>query len=93
MIKYTPHYLSKLEDLLRENRYIIRNERGNFKSGTCLLRDQRTIVVNKFATVENRINALIEILRELRTKETLTDSALKELDRLSSPAESRKVSE
>ncbi len=82
MIRYTPHYLNKLEDLLRENNYVIRNERGNFKSGFCLLRDQRTIVVNKFATLEIRINALVEILRELATVETLTENTMKELGRI-----------
>jgi len=81
MVKYTPHYLSKLEDLLKENNYSIRNEKGNFKSGFCILRDQRVIMVNKFATVENRVNALIEILRELSRKETLTERTMQELQK------------
>jgi len=83
MVKYTPHYLSKLEDLLKENNYAIRNEKGNFKSGFCILRDQRVIMVNKFATVENRVNALIEILRELSRKETLTERTMEELQKTS----------
>ena len=55
MIKYTPAYLQKLEDLLKENNYVLRNEKGNFKSGYCILQDKRVIVINKFATIESRI--------------------------------------
>jgi hypothetical protein len=91
MIRYTPNYLSRLEELLKENQYTLRNERGNFKSGFCLLQDQRVVVVNKFATVENRVNALIEILKELRTKENLTENPLLELKKVTG-REPKKVS-
>lgn len=82
MIKYTPAYLQKLENLIRENNYTLRNEKGNFKSGYCLLKDSKVIVINKFATLESRINSLIEILKELQTKETLSENALEELRRI-----------
>ena len=91
MIRYTPHYLNKLEDLLRENRYVIRNEKGNFKSGFCILEDQRTIVVNNFTTREKRINILIEILKELSSKEALSETAVRELEKVSA-WEQKKVS-
>jgi hypothetical protein len=70
MIKYTPNYLQKLEDLLKENDYVIRNEKGNFKSGYCILQDKRVIVVNKFSTIESRINTLLQILKELEIEIT-----------------------
>jgi hypothetical protein len=79
MIKYTPNYLQKLEGLIKENNYVLRNEKGNFKSGYCLLKDSKVIVINKFATLETRINALIEILKELNEKETLSANAMEEL--------------
>jgi len=63
MIKYTNQFLSKLEDLIAESDYTLRFEKGNFKSGFCVLKDQKIIIVNKFYTTEGKINALYEILR------------------------------
>jgi hypothetical protein len=63
MIKYTNQFLVKLEDLIAESDYFLRYEKGNFKSGYCLLRDQKIIIVNKFFTTEGKINILLEILR------------------------------
>ncbi|HEY8513224.1 MAG TPA: hypothetical protein VIL31_14805 [Cyclobacteriaceae bacterium] len=65
MIKYTTTFLSKLEDIVAESDYILRYEKGNFKSGYCVLKDQKIIIVNKFYTTEGKINALLEILRSV----------------------------
>jgi hypothetical protein len=63
MIKYTNQFLTKLEDVIAESDYILRYEKGNFKSGYCVLKDQKIIIVNKFYTTEGKINALLDILR------------------------------
>lgn len=63
MIKYTNQFLAKLEDVIAESDYTLRYEKGNFKSGFCVLKDQKIIIVNKFYTTEGKINALYEILR------------------------------
>jgi hypothetical protein len=63
MVKYTNQFLVKLEDLIAESDYFLRYEKGNFKSGYCLLRDQKIIIVNKFFTTEGKINIILEILR------------------------------
>ena len=47
MIKYTNQFLSKLEDLIAESDYNLRYEKGNFKSGFCVLKDQKIIIINK----------------------------------------------
>jgi hypothetical protein len=65
MIKYTPQFLKKLEDFLKENSYEVRYEKGNFKSGYCILEAKKVVVVNKFATVESRIQSLFEISQML----------------------------
>ncbi|MCU0419673.1 MAG: hypothetical protein MUC38_08435 [Cyclobacteriaceae bacterium] len=65
MIKYTPAFLTKLEDLVAESDYILRYEKGNFKSGYCLLKEQKIMIINKFFTTEGKINALLDILRGL----------------------------
>ncbi|WP_226388932.1 hypothetical protein [Penaeicola halotolerans] len=64
-IKYTNHYLDKLENLFAESEYILRYEKGNFKSGYCILKDTRIVIVNKYYTLEGKINTLIDILKEL----------------------------
>jgi hypothetical protein len=67
--KYTPNTLKKLEQLFEEARYIIRYEKGNFNSGYCILEDKRVVVINKFLSIEGRINALIEILPAITVNE------------------------
>jgi hypothetical protein len=59
---YTPHTLKKIESLFEELAYQIRYEKGNFQSGYCLLEDRSIAVINKFLTIEGRINVLLEIL-------------------------------
>ncbi len=63
MIKYTHQFLTKLEDLISESDYMLRYEKGNFKAGYCVLRDQKIMIVNKFFLTEGKINALLEILK------------------------------
>lgn len=67
--KYTANTLKKLEQLYEEAKYIIRYEKGNFNSGYCILEDKRVAVINKFLSVEGRINALIEILPSVSVNE------------------------
>jgi hypothetical protein len=43
---------------------------------------KRVIVINKFSTIESRINALIEILKELDTKEELSEDAKEEIKKV-----------
>lgn len=64
-IKYTKHFLNKLEDVFAESDYVLRYEKGNFKSGYCVLRDQKIAIVNKYYTQEGKINTLIDILKEI----------------------------
>jgi len=64
-IKYTPATLKKFEELYEEIGFRIRFEKGNFQSGYCLIQDKRIAVINKFLTLEGRINALIDILPTL----------------------------
>jgi hypothetical protein len=63
MIKYTSQFLLKLEDMIAESDYTLRYEKGNFKSGYCLLKEQKIMIVNKFYTTEGKINALLDILK------------------------------
>ncbi len=63
MIKYTTQFLLKIEEMVTESDYTLRYEKGNFKSGYCVLKDQKIMIVNKFFTTEGKINALLDILK------------------------------
>ena len=73
MIKLTQHSLDKLEELLIVAGYTVRNERGNFKSGSCLIESSNIIVLNKFAPVEAKVAYLIDAIQNLPVDENLLD--------------------
>ncbi len=78
MIKYTNQFLTKLEDLVAESDYILRYEKGNFKSGYCVLKEQKIIIVNKFFTMEGKINTILDILKNVELDTTnFTEKSLK----------------
>lgn len=64
-VKYTKNFLDKLEDLFASSEYILRYEKGNFKSGYCVLKETKIVIVNKYYTLEGKINALLDIIKEL----------------------------
>jgi hypothetical protein len=41
----------------------LRYEKGHFKSGYCFLNENRIAIINKYYTLEGKINSLIDILR------------------------------
>lgn len=65
MIKYTNHFLARLEDLIAESDYMLRYEKGNFKSGYCILNDTKIIIVNKYYAIDGKINCLLEIIKNV----------------------------
>ncbi len=77
VLKYTTHFLSKLEDIFAESEYHLRYEKGNFKSGYCVLKDEKLVIVNKYYSLEGKVNCLAEILRNL----TLDHDRLSEKNR------------
>lgn len=63
--KYTPQFLHKLEDIFAESDYVLRYEKGNFKSGFCILKEQKVVIINKFYPLDGKINCLLDLLKEL----------------------------
>ena len=59
------YQLQKLVDELKEYEYTVRFEKGNFKTGYCILEDRKVIVVNKFHDINARIDNLRTILTTL----------------------------
>ncbi|MEQ8584186.1 MAG: hypothetical protein RIC30_00655 [Marinoscillum sp.] len=64
-IKYTKHFLNRLEDIFSETDYMLRYEKGNFQSGYCILKDTRIAIVNKYYSLDGKINSLLEILKQI----------------------------
>ncbi len=73
MITFTVHTLEKLENLLKAARFKVRYEKGNFKTGACVLQNSRVVVVNKFSNLESKILAIVEMLPELEIDLKLLD--------------------
>jgi hypothetical protein len=65
MVRYNKPFLNSLENIIAETGYLLRYEKGNFKSGYCILKDTHVILINKFFTLEGKINSLIDIIRQL----------------------------
>jgi len=62
MLNYTRTTLNKLTEVLNESGYIVRFEKGNFKSGYAIVKNRKIIIINKFFDIESRINTLLEIM-------------------------------
>lgn len=65
-MKYNQTSLDKLGNILEESGYVVRYERGTFQSGWCLLEARKIVVLNKFLSIEGRINTLMEIIPQLQ---------------------------
>lgn len=64
-VKYSKQYLHKLEDLMAETDFILRYEKGTFKSGYCILNSKKVAIVNRYFTHEGKINCLIDIVKSI----------------------------
>ncbi|REJ83594.1 MAG: hypothetical protein DWQ44_03100 [Bacteroidetes bacterium] len=73
MIKLNQSTLDKLEELLILGGYKVRTEKGNFKSGSCVVESSKLVVLNKFSTVEVKVSFLIEAIRSLDLDTSMMD--------------------
>lgn len=64
-IRYNSKFQQQLEDFYKRIGYVVRYEKGNFKSGYCILKSTKVVVVNKYFTIEGKINCLIDILKHV----------------------------
>jgi hypothetical protein len=68
-ISISNHTLERLEQLLKDLSYKVRYEKGNFKTGSCLIENSKIVVVNKFSNLESKIAALVELIKTLEFDE------------------------
>lgn len=62
MSKYTKTTLEKLESIFDQLGYKVRYEKGNFRSGYCIVEDRKIAVINKFFDLEGRVQTMLDIL-------------------------------
>ena len=85
MVKFTKSYLTKLEDVVSEGGYIVRYERGNFKSGFCILKETKLVLINNFLPIEGRINCMLDLILQLELDmELMTEKSRKLLTEIRS---------
>ena len=65
---YTKSFLKKIENLLKDTGFKVRYEKGTFQTGQCLLKKQKVVVLNKFFTMESKIESLIKLITEIDIK-------------------------
>ena len=70
-LKITKKFQLKLENILKSQEYKIRFEKGNFKSGYCIIKDKKVAIINKYFSLEGKINALIEIIKSIEISKKL----------------------
>jgi ornithine carbamoyltransferase len=78
-LSITNHTLDKLESLLKALDYRVRYEKGNFKTGACVLENSRVVVVNKFSNLESKIQGLADLIAILEVQDQLLDDKQKQL--------------
>jgi len=57
----------------------VRTEKGNFKGGFCLLREQKMLLLNRNLEQDKKIGFLLKNLSELNTEEVYVKPAIREL--------------
>ena len=77
MIKLTQASLDKLTELFVLAGFTIRHEKGNFKSGSCMIESGSLIVLNKFSPVEARVTFLLDALHKIKLDDSVLDDRRK----------------
>lgn len=70
-LKYNNTTLKNLQQLFVESEYSVRYERGQFKSGYCVIHDKKIIVINKFFDLKGTIESFLDILSQVHLQEML----------------------
>jgi len=54
---------------MAETEFVLRYERGNFKSGYCILNTKKVAIINKYFSHEGKINCLLDIIKLIEIDE------------------------
>lgn len=64
-VPFTKTSLIKIEELLKAGGYKVRYEKGNFKTGACVIQDFKIVIINRFSDLEAKIQSLVQIVKEI----------------------------
>ncbi len=82
-LKYSKQFQKKLENIFPDIGYKLRFEKGNFKSGFCILKNEKVVIINKYYTTEGKINTIIKILNSLNySSDKIQEENLKILSKI-----------
>ena len=62
-MRYTRKLLHQLEHSLKAADYRLRYEKGHFQSAPCRLHAVRVLVINKYLSLESKVELLISLLQ------------------------------
>ena len=71
--------LVDLKQIATEMGAKVRFERGDFKGGYCILKEDRTIVINKLSTFQRKVMILTNALKELGVNDVYLPPKLREI--------------
>lgn len=71
--------LQDLKQIAQEMGAKVRFERGDFKGGYCILKDDRTIVINKLSTLQRKVIILTNALKELGVNDKYLTPKIREI--------------
>jgi len=71
--------LQDLKQIAQEMGAKVRFERGDFKGGYCILKDNRTIVINKLSTLQRKVIILTNALKELGVDDKYLTPKIREI--------------
>lgn len=71
--------LEDLKSLAAQRGAKVRFEKGDFKGGYCLLKDNKVIVINKLSTTQRKVMVLAAALREIGIEDVYMPPRLREI--------------
>jgi len=71
--------LQDLKQIALELGAKVRFERGDFKGGYCIIKEDKTIVINKLSTLQKKVMILTSALKELGVEEKYLPQKIREI--------------
>lgn len=71
--------LQDLKQIAQELGAKVRFERGDFKGGYCIVKEDKTIVINKLSTLQKKVMILTSALKDLGVDEKYIPPRIREI--------------
>ncbi|NJD23703.1 MAG: hypothetical protein FIA82_13725 [Melioribacter sp.] len=71
--------LQDLKQIAQELGAKVRFERGDFKGGYCIVKEDKTIVINKLSTLQKKVMILTSALKDLGVEEKYLPPRIREI--------------